>query len=57
MFYIKTLSVILFANIFSHLVHCLFVLLMVFFAGQKVLSLGPPGEAGVGCRSLRGQAQ
>ena len=35
------LSVILFANIFSHSVGRLFVLLMIFFAVQKLLSLGP----------------
>ena len=32
---INLLSVILFANIFSHSVGCLFVLLMVYFAMQK----------------------
>ena len=36
---INPLSVILFANIFSHLVGCLFVLSMVSFAVQKLLSL------------------
>ena len=33
------LSVVLFANIFSHSVGCLFVLFMVSFAVQKLLSL------------------
>ena len=37
--YIKTLSVILFANIFSHSVGHLFILLMVSFALQKLFSL------------------
>ena len=36
---INRLSVISFANIFSHLVGCLFVSLMVSFAVQKLLSL------------------
>ena len=36
---INPLSVTLFANIFFHLVGCLFVLLMVSFAVQKLLSL------------------
>ena len=36
---INALSVILFANTFSHSVGCLFILLMVSFAMQKVLSL------------------
>ena len=36
---INPLSVASFANIFSHSVGCLFVLLMVFFAVQKLLSL------------------
>ena len=36
---INPLSVALFANIFSHSVDCLFFLFMVFFAGQKLLSL------------------
>ena len=36
---INPLSVILFANIFSHLVGCLFVLSMVSFAVQKLLNL------------------
>ena len=36
---IKLLSVTSFANIFSHSVGCLFVLLMVSFAVQKLLSL------------------
>ena len=35
---LKPLSV-LFPNIFSHSVHCLFVLFMVSFAVQKLLSL------------------
>ena len=37
--YINPLSVISFANIFSHSVGCLFVLSMVSFAVQKLLSL------------------
>ena len=36
---INPLLVISFANIFSHYVGCLFVLLMVYFAVQKLLSL------------------
>ena len=36
---INSLLVISFANIFSHLVGCLFVLFMVSFAVQKSLSL------------------
>ena len=36
---IKPLSVASFANIFSHFVGCLFVLLMVSYAVQKILSL------------------
>ena len=36
---INPLSVILFANIFSHSVGCLFVLFLVSFAVQKLLSL------------------
>ena len=36
---LKPLSVVLFPNIFSHSVDCLFVLFMVSFAGQKLLSL------------------
>ena len=36
---IKPLSVALFANIFSHSVGCLFILFMVYFAVQKILSL------------------
>ena len=36
---INSLLVISFANIFSHLVGCLFVLFMVCFAVQKLLSL------------------
>ena len=36
---INPLSVASFANIFSHSVCCLFVLFMVFFATQKLLSL------------------
>ena len=36
---IKPLSVAAFANIFSHSVGCLFVLLMVSFAVQKLISL------------------
>ena len=36
---INPLSVISFANIFSHSVGCLFVLWMVFFAVLKLLSL------------------
>ena len=36
---IKPLSVALFANIFSHSVGCLFVLFMVSFAVQKLVSL------------------
>ena len=36
---IKPLSVTSFANIFSHSIGCLFVLFMVFFAFQKLLSL------------------
>ena len=36
---INPFSVISFPNIFSHSVGCLFVLLMVFFAVQKLLSL------------------
>ena len=36
---INPLSVALFANIFSHLVGCLFTLFMVSFAMQKLLSL------------------
>ena len=36
---INPLLVISFANIFSHSIGCLFNLLMVSFAGQKLLSL------------------
>ena len=36
---INPLLAILFADVFSHSVSCLFVLLMVSFAVQKVLSL------------------
>ena len=36
---IKPLSVASFANIFSHSVGCLFILFMVSFAMQKLLSL------------------
>ena len=36
---INPLSVISFASIFSHSVGCLFILLMVSFAVQKLLSL------------------
>ena len=36
---INPLLVISFANIFSHSVGCLFILSMVFFAVQKLLSL------------------
>ena len=36
---INPLSLVLFANIFSHFIVCLFVLLMVSFAVQKLLSL------------------
>ena len=36
---INPLSVALFANMFSHLVGCLFILFMVSFAMQKLLSL------------------
>ena len=36
---INPLSVVSFANIFSHSVGCLFVLLLVSFAVQKLLSL------------------
>ena len=36
---INLFSVTLFANVFSHSVGCLFILFMVFFAVQKVLSL------------------
>ena len=38
---INHLSDTLFANLFSHSVGGLFVLLMVFFAVQKLLNLGP----------------
>ena len=38
MFDINPLSVISFANIFSHSVDCIFILFMVSFAVQKVLS-------------------
>ena len=38
-FYINPLSDIWFANIFSYSVHCLFILLMVSFAVQKLFSL------------------
>ena len=38
----NSLSVILFADIFSHSVNCLFILLMVFFAMQKLLILYSP---------------
>ena len=37
--YIKPLSYILFANIFSYSVGYIFILLMVFFAMQKIFSL------------------
>ena len=37
--YIKTLSVILFANIFSLSIGCLFILLLISFAVQNLLSL------------------
>ena len=36
---INPLSITLFANIFSHSVGCLFILFMVSFAVQKLLSL------------------
>ena len=36
---INLLSSVLFANIFSHPIGCLFVLLMVYFAVQKLLNL------------------
>ena len=36
---IKPLSVTLFANIFSHSVGCFYVLFMVSFPGQKLVSL------------------
>ena len=36
---INPLLVISFANVFSHSVDCLFVLLMIYFAVQKLLSL------------------
>ena len=36
---IKPLSIVSFANIFSHSEGCLFILFMVFFAVQKLLSL------------------
>jgi len=36
---INPLSVAIFANIFSHSEGCLFILLMVSFAAQKLLSL------------------
>ena len=36
---ISPLPVTLFANVFSHSVHCLFVLLVVYFAVQKLLSI------------------
>ena len=38
-FYINLLSVILFANIFSQSIGCLFILLLVSFAVQNLLSL------------------
>ena len=41
-FWLSTPSVISFANIFSHSVHCLFVLLMVSFDVLKILSLIRP---------------
>ena len=37
--YIIPLLVALFANIFSHSVDCLYILVMVFFAMQKLLNL------------------
>ena len=39
MFNINPLSVVSLANTFSHSVDCLFVLLMVYFAVQKLLNL------------------
>ena len=39
MLYINHLSVISFANIFFHSVGCLFILLIIFFTVQKLLSL------------------
>ena len=36
---INPLSVTLFGNIFSHPVDCLFILFLVYFAGQKFVSL------------------
>ena len=36
---IKSLSVVLLANIFSHSVGCIFILFMVSFAVQKLISL------------------
>ena len=39
---INTLSVALFANIFSHSMGCLFILFMVSFAVQKLLNLVSP---------------
>ena len=41
-FDINSLLVTSFANIFFHLIHCLFILLMVSFAKQKILSLIRP---------------
>ena len=38
-FNINPLSYILFADIFSHSVDCVYILLMIFFAVQKTLSL------------------
>ena len=39
---VNLLSVILFVNIFSHAVGCLFVLLLIFFVVQRLLFfLGP----------------
>jgi len=40
--YINPLFVALFANIFSHSVDCLFILVLVFFAMQKLLNLIRP---------------
>ena len=39
---INALSDIWFANIFSHSVGCIFILLMIYFAVQKLLSLIRP---------------
>ena len=37
---INPLSIMSFANIFSHLVGCLFILSVVSFAAQKLISVG-----------------